>query len=169
LNEGERTITVRRAVPGDSPELVAIFKAVARERVFIYTERVSDDQIERMKKRLVDKKSLVAVAEAGGRVVGMLSLVRYDASKAAHLRNLGISVRRGYRGIGVGRALMDYAIKWARSNKVRKITLGVFSSNPNAIRLYKKFGFEVEGRLEDQFFISGEFVDELLMGLRIAP
>jgi RimJ/RimL family protein N-acetyltransferase len=160
-------VRVRRAEPADAPELVRLFRAVAREMIYVYTERVSDDQVERMKVRIVDKKSLVALADVGGRVVGMVTLASYEASKAAHLRNLGISVLRGYRNTGVGSALMGYAVAWARSNGVRKITLGVFSSNPSAIRLYQKFGFETEGRLKKQFRIKGEYVDELLMGLRL--
>ncbi|MDA4122253.1 MAG: GNAT family N-acetyltransferase [Thaumarchaeota archaeon] len=164
-----KTVSVRRARPNDVPALVSVFRSVARERVYLYTEKVSGDQVGRMKKRLKDRKSLIAVAEVDGKVVGSLVLERGPAAKSAHLRTLGISVMKGFRGIGAGSALMEYAIDWARANHVKKITLGVFSSNPAAVRLYKKFGFELEGRLKNQFLIKDEFVDELLMGLQLSP
>ncbi len=160
---------MRRAKPSDVPSLVLVFRSVARERVYLYTERVSKDQVGRMRKRVKDRGSLVAVAEVDGRIVGSLALERGPAEKSAHLRTLAILVIKGFRGMGAGSALMGYAVEWARANRVKKITLGVFSSNPAAVRLYEKFGFEVEGRLRNQFLIQNEFVDELLMGLQLSP
>jgi hypothetical protein len=94
-----------------------------------------------------------------------LSLVRHrDSEKTKHVRNLAMGVARQYRGMGVGTALMDYAIRWARQRKVKKIVLSVFSTNRKAIALYEKFGFASEGRRKRQFLIDGKYVDEIMMG-----
>jgi len=58
---------------------------------------------------------------------------------------------------------MDYAIGWARQRKVKKIALSVFSTNRQAIALYKKFGFAGEGRRKSQFLIDDKYVDEIMM------
>lgn len=105
-------------------------------------------------------------AEIDGKLVGSLSLARYgNLKKTEHVRSLGMGVAEAYRGKGVGIALMDYAIKWARGRKLDKIGLSVFSTNKRAIRLYEKFGFAREGVRKKQFRIDGRYVDEIMMGL----
>jgi len=54
-----------------------------------------------------------------------------------------------------------------RKQGVRKFALDVNKSNENAIKLYKKMGFEIEGTLKEEIFM-GDFYDELvLMGKRV--
>ena len=44
-----------------------------------------------------------------------------------HVRELGMLVIDGYREMGVGGALMDYALDWAKRQKgVEKVVLGCF-------------------------------------------
>ena len=83
-----------------------------------------------------------------------------------HVRVLGMLVVDGYRGMGVGTRLMEYALRWARAKKgVEKVVLGVFSDNQRALRLYEKFGFEVEGVRKKHYYIAGEPEDEIDMAL----
>jgi hypothetical protein len=106
------------------------------------------------------------LAEIDGEVVGWLSLARYgDLEKTKHVRNLGMGVAGAVRSIGIGTALMDYAVRLARRKKVEKIVLSVFSTNKVARGLYGKFGFVHEGTREKQFLIDGRYVDEIMMGL----
>jgi len=143
-------------------------QAVADEGVYIWTERVTHDQRSSIEKSISDPKALLAVAEVDGKVVGSIGLRRYgEARKTEHVRNLGMLVVDGYRGMGVGSALMEFAIAWAKKKGVEKILLGVFSSNRRAKKLYQNFGFQVEGRLKGQHRIRGEYVDEILMGLQL--
>lgn len=110
---------------------------------------------------------LVAEIEQKGKkkIVGSLTLSALGARKMSHVRSLSMAVIDGYREIGVGRALVEYAIDWARKSKgVEKISLSVFSSNERAIELYKKFGFQIEGVLTRQFLLDGKYVDEVQMG-----
>jgi putative acetyltransferase len=69
------------------------------------------------------------------------------------------------RGEGIGAALLDEAIRWARGAGVEKIVLSVYPSNTAAISLYRRFGFVDEGRLSRQSRRSGGYLDEILMGL----
>ncbi|MGC8992263.1 MAG: GNAT family N-acetyltransferase, partial [Thermoplasmata archaeon] len=75
----------------------------------------------------------------------------------------GIAIKSGFRHEGIGSALMEESIKWAKEQNIEKITLEVFSTNTNAIELYKKFGFEIEGIRKKQFKILGNYVDDVLM------
>jgi putative acetyltransferase len=73
-------------------------------------------------------------------------------------------VRDDWQGKGVGTALMQEAVnladKWL--NLIR-LELEVYTDNEPAIRLYKKFGFIIEGTLAQYSFRDGQFVDSHLM------
>ncbi len=61
----------------------------------------------------------------------------------AHITN--IAVRADSRGRGIGTLLMSELISRARMLGVKYMTLEVRDNNENAIKLYKSFGFTVEG------------------------
>jgi len=82
--------------------------------------------------------------------------------------DLGMTVLKSHWGKGIGGALLKYLIEWSENNPiVRKINLQVKVDNENAIKLYEKFNFKNEGRIERFFLIDGEFFDAYSMGLLI--
>ena len=113
---------------------------------------------------------LPLVAELHGEVVGSCGLQPVGpAVRRRHAMMLGISVARASQGKGVGTALMaamcDYADGWVGA---LRLELTVFVDNEVAIRLYRKFGFEVEGRHRGYALRDGLYVDSLSMA-RIHP
>jgi diaminopimelate decarboxylase len=141
-------VQIRPAVPRDARDVMGLIAAVADERRFIRTERLSQPPGE-FRRRLRrswthERAELVAVTE--GRVIGHLGLLR-ETGNLAHVASLGMAVHRSWRGRGVGSALMAEAIRWARWTGVEKLTLSVFPRNAGALALYRKFGFVEEGRL----------------------
>ena len=68
---------------------------------------------------------------------------------------------------GVGRALLQAAVDWAREAGVRKLELHVFPWNEAAMALYGAFGFEREGYRKRHYRRGGEFVDAILMAYEI--
>ena len=79
---------------------------------------------------------------------------------------LAMLVERGWRGRGVGSALVAAAIEAARIKGLHKLSLDVFAHNAAAIALYHKFGFVEEGRRVAQYRrSSGELWDSIVMGL----
>jgi RimJ/RimL family protein N-acetyltransferase len=162
--EDGRRIVVRRVTRRDIGGIVRLWQAVADERRYIATDRVTVEQKNRWIRSLHDRGVLWVLAEMEGELVGSLSLARHrDSEKTKHVRDLAMGVAREYRGLGVGTALVDYAVRWARQRKVKKIVLSVFSTNRKAISLYEKFGFATEGTRKEQFLIHGKYVDEIMM------
>jgi ribosomal protein S18 acetylase RimI-like enzyme len=134
------------------------FAAVAEERDGIATEPPFDVEA-RAASWIVDG-SLVAVAD--GEIVGSLHVL---ASRFG-FGEMGMAVAREWRGRGVGTALMEAAIEWARERGLHKLSLSVFPHNAAAIALYRKFGFVEEGRRVKHFRrSSGELWDAIEMGL----
>jgi RimJ/RimL family protein N-acetyltransferase len=102
------------------------------------------------------------VADAAGELVGLVFLIETPFGFA----ELGMLVAAGWRGRGVGSALVAAAIELAHERGVHKVTLGVFPHNAPAIALYRKFGFVEEGRrIKHIRRQSGELWDLIDMGL----
>jgi ribosomal protein S18 acetylase RimI-like enzyme len=75
-------------------------------------------------------------------------------------------VDRDWRDRGVGSALVAAAIEWASEQGLHKLSLSVFAHNERALAVYRKFGFEVEGRRSKHIRrANGELWDPIDMGL----
>jgi putative acetyltransferase len=74
-----------------------------------------------------------------------------------------MSVSREWRGRGVGSSLLLEALRWAEWAGVEKVSLTVYPHNEAARALYRKFGFEEEGRLIGQSKKSYGYDDEIVM------
>jgi putative acetyltransferase len=110
------------------------------------------------------------VAERDGDVVGSAGLHPVGAHvRRRHVAMIGISVRPDAQRQGVGTALMqalcDYADRWAQ---ILRIELGVYTDNERAIRLYRRFGFEIEGTHRAYALRDGLYVDSHTMA-RLHP
>ena len=165
--------TIRPADPADAPGLVELGRAVGSEagRWLITASdwRSVGDERRYLKALRRYPHAAVFVAEDGeGEIVARLSLSRDQHPSSAHVADLGLMVASSWRRQGIGRALLETAVEWAKGVGVRKIELHVFPHNEAAIKLYEEFGFEREGfRKEHYRRSSGEYVDAILMAYRV--
>jgi ribosomal-protein-alanine N-acetyltransferase len=60
-------------------------------------------------------------------------------------------VRAERRRQGVGDALIDACVEWARGRGAREVVLHVFPHNPAAVALYRKHGFEERGLVREAY------------------
>lgn len=167
---------VRRATLRDVEQVAKNTQVVADEGRYIWTEEVTEDSKEFLRKLIKDKGCLLAVAEVGSgrerRVVGSITMTRYGQriKKSQHVRVLGMLIIPGYRERGIGSQLMEFALAWARRQRgVEKVALGVFSNNKRAMRLYEKFGLVVEGVRKGHYHIDGKLEDEIDMAVFVKP
>lgn len=105
------------------------------------------------------------VAELDGAVVGFVGLhQQIDAPTHAHVLTIdGLGVLPGAQGRGVGRALVEAAVRRAREHGARRVTLRVLATNEAARTLYEGCGFLEEGILRGEFHVGGTDVDDVLM------
>jgi RimJ/RimL family protein N-acetyltransferase len=64
--------------------------------------------------------------------------------------SIGVFVKKAHRKKGLGTALMAEALLHLRNKGVKSVELGVDGNNLAALKLYRKFGFEV---YETQFYL----------------
>jgi L-phenylalanine/L-methionine N-acetyltransferase len=75
-----------------------------------------------------------------------------------------MAVHDDHRGQGIGSALMEAAVDLADNGlNILRIELEVYTDNEAALRLYKKFGFAIEGTLVRNTFRAGQYVDAYVM------
>jgi len=157
-------LTIRRAEPSDYEAIAKIF---SYPKVVWGTLQVPFPSVEAWRKRLAEPAegfySLVACVD--GEVVGQIGLhTRPNAPRRRHVGEIGMMVRDDWQGKGIGTALMqaavDLADKWLN---LSRLELDVFFDNEPAIKLYKKFGFQVEGTRIGYVFRDGQYVDTLMM------
>ena len=151
---------MRPAAAGDAGAMAQLFGAVAEERTGIATEPPVDLAERTARFAASIAESFVAVDD--DRVIGMIhtEVSRHGSGE------LGMLVDREWRGRGVGTALLQAAIDWARDQGLHKLCLEVFAHNTAAIALYRRCGFVEEGhRVKHYRRASGELWDSVVMGL----
>jgi RimJ/RimL family protein N-acetyltransferase len=166
-------IVVRRARPADAGALVALAEAVASEPEGWLISDGSwrtpgeERRFLRALRRYSDAAVFVAEVNGGAGIVGRLSLGRDPHPASRHVADLGLMVAADYRRRGVGRALLEEAVDWARDADVRKLELHVFPHNEAAVALYERFGFRREGYRRAHYRRGPEYLDAILMALDV--
>jgi putative acetyltransferase len=102
-------------------------------------------------------------AEIDGEPCGVMNLYIQPYKKLSHQCLFAIIVSEKFRNKGVGKALLEHAMKKAKEQfKIEILHLEVYDGNP-AIRLYKRMGFTQYG-IEPRFIRDqGEFINKIMM------
>ena len=155
---------IRRAEPNDYEAIAKIFTF---PKVIWGTLQIPYPSLEQWRKKVAEPPegfySLVACVDS--EVVGQIGLhTSPNRPRRRHAGELGMMVRDDWQGKGIGTALMqaavDLADKWLN---LSRLELDVFFDNEPAIKLYEKFGFQVEGTQIGYAFRDGQYVDTLKM------
>ncbi len=165
---------IRPADASDAEQLARLADAVSSEPegwlISIAGEwRSAADERRYLKALRRYPHAAVFVAEwEDGSIVGRLSVGRDPHPSSAHVADVGLMVAKGVRRQGVGRALLEAAVAWARPAGIRKLELHVFPWNEAGIGLYEAVGFEREGYRKQQYRRGdGEYVDAILMAYAV--
>jgi putative acetyltransferase len=155
-------VTIRAREPSDWQEIADLMSLPKVRFGTLRLPFVSGDHWRRMLEKPGDGvTSIVAVLD--GRIVGLAGLIQ-DNGRRSHAAQIFMSVHDDHCGRGIGTAmlaaLVDAADNWLN---IRRMELTVYVDNEAGIRLYKKFGFEIEGTRRADAFRAGKFVDSLMM------
>ncbi|HXW05778.1 MAG TPA: GNAT family N-acetyltransferase [Vicinamibacterales bacterium] len=161
---------IRLAIPADLPGIVAIYnEAVAQRFATADLEPVTVEQRTAWYDDHDPARLPIYVAERGGEVTGWCALSAYRAGRTALVRTAEISyyVRADSRGQGIGTALVRHAVEDAPRVGKRVLFGILLERNAPSIRLMRKCGFELWGRLPDVALIDGQLVAHVYYGREV--
>lgn len=160
------TVVIRPSHWSDYPDLVAIENQIWNET---NTPNVTTyPSTEAYQQHHPVGTHLVAVNEELNKVVGFVGF-HPPTPLAAHQRTwmIDIGVDPTAQSTGVGSQLLEAVKQKAKEQQIHKLGLRVLATNQSAIRFYQKNGFVIEGTLKEEFWLNGQFVDDILMGFTL--
>lgn len=139
------TTRIRRGERSDVPALFELIQELAEY------ERAADEVTnapEQLARDGFGETPLfgVLVAEVGGTVVGMsLYYFRYSTWKGKRLYLEDLIVKPAFRGLGLGKQLLDATVAEARRTECTGLMWQVLDWNEPSIEFYKKYGARLDG------------------------
>jgi len=144
--------TVRYAETADVPMVISVNSATLPEH---YSDYFYYEILNEFPKTFI-------VAELGGEVVsyimcrieyGLSVLRRFGLARKGHI--ISIATLEPHRGKGIGTNLMQRAMDEMRKGGCKEVFLEVRVTNDEAVRLYKKLGFQVTSTMQG-YYKDGE-------------
>jgi len=172
LRDG-RVVTLREPVEADAQALLDHLSKVFVESEYLVSS--SNDPLPTLEQEVSfirnvnHPDALCLIAEHAGAVVASGNVQRLKQAKVSHRATLGIAIVNAFRGMGLGKFMMDAMIEFCqRHEAIQQIELGVFHRNEPAIKLYERFGFTQVGLLPNAMRnMDGTVCDEILMSLQL--
>ena len=164
-------VIIRRAVPDDAADVVAVLGVVVGERIHSAIDRVWTVEEERCYLETLSPREVIHVAvDIGQRIIGLQIVDRWSTlDSMAHVGQVGTFLLPECRRRGVGRQLWNETLPFARNAGYLKLVAQVRGSNTAAQAFYRCLGFTDCGRLSRQVIIDGIEDDEVLMELPVRP
>jgi L-amino acid N-acyltransferase YncA len=167
LRSGVRT---RDATLEDLASIVEIYNSIIPGRIVSAdTEPVSVEQRLPWFHEHDPARRPIRVAEEDGEVVGWLSLGNFWDGRPAYdaTAEIGIYIKEGHRGKGLGRLMLKEAIGRAPDLGIKTLTAGAFAGNELSLRLFERFGFEKWAHFPRVAELDGNEQDLVVLGLRL--
>lgn len=157
----------------DAKKIVDFYNYVGGETTFLSFEKDEYPMDEAgQKEDILSTKeqpaSIMILAMDGDEIAGIGTIHSGNKIKARHQGELGIVVSKKYQAKGIGSEIIRQLIDFCKGNGITtRIQLDTRCDNEVAVKLYEKFGFEIEGRLKNTTLINGEYFDLYVMGLML--
>ncbi len=151
---GRRTfaaVIIRAAVDEDWVKIWPIFsQIVAAGQTYAYPEDLSLIAARQLWMEEAPAQTVVAVD--GDVVLGSAKMRPNRPGRGAHVSTASFMIDPAAQGRGLGRALGEYAIGWARAAGFHSMQFNaVVESNTAAVHLWRSLGFQILGTVPEAF------------------
>lgn len=170
-----RTFRVRRARAEDAAAVLRYIEVFFEEPGLGVTYSPGEfDMGPEEEKQFIEShlrpNALLLFAVSGDEVIGSLGFQAGTLARTRHAGVFGVSVAKAWRGTGVGSVLIERLLAWANAHpEIERIGLEVFATNTRAYELYRRFGFQEEGRRRGAIRLGDQRVDAIQMGILLPP
>ena len=142
-------VQIRAYTQADIPAMIRIWNEVVEDGVAFPQEELLDEE---SGKAFFAAQSRCAVAEDGGRVVGLYILHPNYAGRLGHIANASYAVDAACRGRHIGEKLVTDCLAQAKTLGFRLLQFNaVVEGNIHARHLYERLGFVQIGTLPGGF------------------
>jgi L-amino acid N-acyltransferase YncA len=143
------TPRIRDAVASDWPAIWPIVReVVVAADTFAYDPEMTEDESRAL--WMVTSPGRTTVAIDGGTLCGTANMYANRAGPGKHVASASFMVASAARGRGVGRALVEDALWWARAAGFRAMQFNaVAETNAAALALYRSLGFSIVGTVPE--------------------
>ena len=143
---------IRDARADDWPAIWPFFREIVTAREsFPYDPEVGEPEARALWMVAAPGRTTVAVDGAGG-VLGTANMYANRPGPGAHVASASFMVDPRHAGRGVGRALGEDALTWARAAGFRAMQFNaVVETNARAVGLWRSLGFEVLATVPEAF------------------
>jgi GNAT superfamily N-acetyltransferase len=145
-------MTIRAATRNDIEQIAPFFRAiVAAGETYAYPDGLSDGEIAALWLEPPPGRCIVAVDETG-RIVGSAKMGPNRPGRGAHIATASFMVDPAAQGQGIGRALGEEALRWAREQGYHGMQFNaVVETNTAAVRLWQSLGFAIMTTIPEAF------------------
>lgn len=167
--EDGRMVTFDALNEQDLPKLINVYNSVIEEGLYFHRNKGLPD-IETARQWYQNRLKaglFYLAARVNNELVGGAT-IEPGLGKSSHVAYFGTYLKRQFRSIGIGTRLIKRIIEIAQQKGFEKMKLTVFQTNQQALRLYKKFGFQEIGRIIDGVrFLDDTYTDDIIMVLNL--
>lgn len=143
---------IRDAVADDCPQITRFFRViVAAGETYAYPENLDDQSIAELWLERPPGRCVVAVNDQGS-VVGSAKMGPNRPGRGSHIATASFMVDPAAQGRGIGRALGEEAVRWARAQGFHGMQFNaVVATNAVAIHLWQSLGFAIMTTIPEAF------------------
>ncbi|SEV86526.1 GNAT family N-acetyltransferase [Natrinema salifodinae] len=166
---GEFTVVIRPARQMDFEGLVDTIRDVTAKETYVVAETIAEQLLYEntvIRHNAVQSRTFF-VATVDGDVVGWTHLDCDGVDPVREVAQQTVGVREGYRGHGIGSALLQRGIEWAEANGYRKVYNSIPVVNDTALEFLTVHGWNTEAIRRDHYTIDGEHIDEVMMAYEL--
>ena len=154
---------IRPATDDDWPRIWPFFAAIVEAgETYAYPDGLTSETARTL--WMEQPPGLTVVAVDGDQVLGSAKMGPNRPGRGAHVATASFMVDPAGQGRGVGRALGEYVVEWARAAGYRSMQFNaVVETNTSAVRLWESLGFEILTTVPEAF----DHPEHGLVGLHI--
>lgn len=163
-------VVIRYPTENDVEVLTNYINTLSKEETYILlqgeqlTLEYEKEYLKSLLEKMAKKKKIVLMVFIEDKLVAESSIEMRDRAEN-HIGRFGIAVAKDFRGLGIGKLLMQTIMDEAKKElpDLKMIILGCFSNNHNALKMYEEFGFIKYGVLPKGIKHKGQYVDNVRM------
>jgi len=136
------------------------------EQVRVLSREEATFLLKDMLARMARKDALDLVAIVDSRIVANATVIRRK-DYSSPVGEYGMGIMKGYRGIGIGTAMLQALIDSSREIGLKVLISRTFESNIGARKMLEHSGFKEVGRIPKAHERKGRYLDEIVAALEL--